>query len=126
MKSRFDAGFTLVEVLVAFAVAGLVAATILPALHMARSREGEARLRLEATAFGAATLEELALQPIDAPAEATGQSGRWRWRAELALEPVANARRQPLRLRHATIVVSDDRGRLQDVTLALDHLVAAR
>ena len=127
MRARpTDSGFTLLEVLVALVVAGMIAAVLLPGLTFAEKRERQAVARIEALAFAESQLRLLQLQPLDAATEQQGQTVRWRWSARLVLEPIERPERQPARLPHNTVAVSELGAEEPLATLSLDHVVATR
>lgn len=121
---RGDTGFTLIEVLAALVVAGLIAAVLLPGLNFAAKRERDAVERIEAFTFAEAQLQQLALEPIGSPTDHQGRTARWHWSARLVLEPAARSERLPARLRHIRITVSALPSLDPIATLSLDHIVA--
>lgn len=82
-----EAGYSLVEVLVALAVTGLVLAALLPALHLARSRAVLAEERQLAVLFARSQMELLKLKPRTTAGRIDGYDPPWAWSAEVRMEP---------------------------------------
>ena len=85
---RDEAGFTLIEVLVAFAIVALVLASVYHAITEAYRGEARAQVREQALAQARAHLETIGVEQQLAPGETTGSySTGMAWR--LAVAPVA-------------------------------------
>jgi general secretion pathway protein I len=85
---RDEAGFTLIEVLVAFAIVALVLASVYHAIAEAYRGEARAQVREQALAQARAHLETIGVEQQLAPGETTGSYATgMAWR--LAVAPVA-------------------------------------
>lgn len=88
-RTGSDAGFTLVEVVVALAVTAFLLAIILPPIVTARGRERTAQQRIDAIDIASELVAEAQSGPLDESVR-QGRDGAVRWRVEetaLARDP---------------------------------------
>lgn len=83
-------GFSLLEVLVALAIAAMVAGVALPAVWQSMARQQDANVRLMAFDLANSKLQEFSAvsQRKDVPTEGTVNGLHWRVAAGSAVEPV--------------------------------------
>ncbi|MBX9727912.1 MAG: prepilin-type N-terminal cleavage/methylation domain-containing protein [Sphingopyxis sp.] len=111
LRARVDdgeAGFTLVEVLVAFVISAVMLGAILLAVERAGTRSRDVALQAEALVLARSSVETFVMAPYR-PGEREGRAGRLSWRA---VEDLARADPRGLAgLARLRLTISDDNGR---------------
>lgn len=109
-RNRHRAGFSLLEVMVAFVVLALSLSALLPALTTLSHRSRSAEDRWLA---GELALSQLDMVGVTAPLASGEESGEWRnWRWEVQIRPISAAIPESARfatLFEITVKVSDSR-----------------
>jgi len=111
LRARVDdgeAGFTLVEVLVAFVISAVMLGAILLAVERAGTRSRDVALQADVILLARSSVEEFVMAPYT-PGERDGASGSLRWQA---VEEVVRADPRGLAgLARLRLTISDDNGR---------------
>lgn len=103
-----EAGFTLIEVLVAFVISAVMLGAIFVAVERAGSRSLDVALQADAILLARSSVEEFVMAPYT-PGERDGASGSLRWQA---IEEVVRADPRGLAgLVRLRLTVSDEAGR---------------
>ncbi len=121
--SRFERGFTLVELVVAFLILVIGVTAILELVSQSALNARYAKDRTTATVLAQQKLEELLAQPDLAPGEMEGDFGdaypQFRWRAQISeVGDSATSTESGTGLLHIVVTVEwQDRGQLRSVQL---------
>ena len=118
-RGKRQRGFTLIEVLVAFAVAALVLSVLLPTFSAGLGAASRAKAVTEATLLAESSLDAIGTTIPLAPGRLDDvYDGRYRWHAEIAARPDLAAATLPVAPYEVTVTVAwNELGRERHVAL---------
>lgn len=118
MRSHVQAGFTLVEVVVAFAIFTLAVGAIYESFAGAVRRSAQADARDQELLIAQSLLSQLRTSPVPWKAEDSGSlGGEWHWRTEVAPFDAASNKRSEWRAFAVTVRVKSDGGAVSEAVL---------
>lgn len=118
MRLRGQQGFTLIEVVVAFAIFTLAVGALYESFAGAVRRSAQAGARDQELLVAQSLLSQLRTSPAPwKPEESGSLAAGWRWRIEVEPLAVASNERSPWRAFAVTVHVTDEKGGARAVSL---------
>ena len=126
-RHRRQTGFTLIEVVVAFAIFAMTIGALYESFTGALRREAQAQEREQALLVAQSVLEQLRVRPGPWSTEDSGTvSGGWRWRAQVAPFDKTQNEHSPWRAFAVTLNVARQGSDTRETTLRSVELVRSR